>query len=160
MSSGEWAIVNALVMDAKGGFVHQPSVGISAGLFTEFNAERPGRDVLDARGLWLIPGVYDCHTHISWNDFHLEDRDRREPAERARLTAGSVGARVMVHTWGGDSADWAVEAGAASLEHGIYLTQEQVSRAADAGVTLVPTLTIYRHVRDMVLGGRPGRGPP
>jgi len=257
MSSGEWAIVNALVMDAKGGFVRRPSVGISAGLFTEFNAERPGRDVLDARGLWLIPGVYDCHTHISWNDFHQEDRDRREPADRARLTAASVaatlrggvtsardaggadaglrdalaegrlpgprlqisvdmigpaqagsvaairtaaqraldhgaqwiklmatagvatpgdavlasnfsraeiqaavatadrgGARVMVHTWGGDSADWAVEAGAASLEHGIYLTQEQVSRAADAGVTLVPTLTIYRHVRDMVLDGR------
>jgi imidazolonepropionase-like amidohydrolase len=262
MPSGEWAIVNALVMDAKGGFVGRPSVGISAGLFTDFNAERTGRDVLDARGLWLIPGVYDCHTHISWNDFHLEDRDRREPAERARLTAASVaatlrggvtsardaggadaglrdavaggrlpgprlqisvdmigpaqagsvaairtaaqraldrgaqwiklmatagvatpgdavlasnfsreeiqaavatadrgGARVMVHTWGGDSADWAVEAGAASLEHGIYLTQEQVSRAADAGVTLVPTLTIYRHVRDMVLDGRLGGVP-
>ena len=29
-----------------------------------------------------------------------------------------------------------------------------MSRAADAGLTLVPTLTIYRHVRDMVLDGR------
>lgn len=259
MSSNPWAIVNALVMDEKGGFARRRSVGISAGLFTEFDTEPPGQDVLDASGLWLIPGVYDCHTHISWNDFHLQDRDRRDPEDRAQLTAASVaatlrggitsardaggagagvrdavaggrlpgprlqiavdmigpaqagsvaairaaaqraldrgaqwiklmatagaatpgdavlasnfsraeiraavdtadraGARVMVHTWGGDSADWAVEAGAASLEHGIYLTQEQVSRAAGAGVTLVPTLTIYRHVRDMVLDGRLG----
>jgi len=257
-----WAIVNALVMDEKGRFARRRSVGISAGLFTEFDEEPPGPDVLDAHGLWLIPGVYDCHTHISWNDFHQEDRDRRDPEERARLTTASVaatlrggvtsardaggadaglrdaiaggrlpgprlqiavdmigpaqagsvaairaaaqraldhgaqwikliatagsatpgdavlassfsreeiraavdtadrgGARVMVHTWGGNSADWAVEAGAASLEHGIYLTQEQVSRAADAGITLVPTLTIYRHVRDMVLDGRLGGIP-
>jgi imidazolonepropionase-like amidohydrolase len=257
-----WAIVNALVMDSKGGFTRRSSLGISAGRFTEFDTEPPGPHVLDAHGLWLIPGVYDCHTHISWNDFHQQDRDRRDPGERAQLTAASVtatlrggvtsardaggadaalrdavaggrlpgprlqiavdmigpaqagsvaairaaaqraldngaqwiklmatagvstpadavlasnfsreeikaavevadhgGARVMVHTWGGDSADWAVQAGAASLEHGIYLTQEQVSRAAAAGLTLVPTLTIYRHVRDMVRDGRLGGIP-
>ena len=262
MSSNPWAIVNALVMDAHGSFARRRSVGISAGLFTEFDTESPGPDVLDAHGWWLIPGVYDCHTHISWNDFHLQDRDRRDPEDRARLTAASVAAtlrggvtsardaggadaglrdavaggrlpgprlqvavdmigpaqagsvaamraaaqraldggaqwiklmatggvatpgdavlasnfsreeiraavdtadrgvaRVMVHTWGGDSADWAVQAGAASLEHGIYLTQEQVSRAAAAGLTLVPTLTIYRHVRDMVRDGRLGGIP-
>jgi imidazolonepropionase-like amidohydrolase len=257
-----WAIVNALAMDEKGSFARRRSLGISAGLFTEFDQEPPGPDVRDAHGLWLIPGMYDCHTHISWNDFHQEDREKRDPKERAQLTAASVaatlrggvtsardaggadaglrdavargrlpgprlqiavdmigpaqagsvaairaaaqraldngaqwikliatacaatpgdavlasnfsreeiraavdtadrgGARVMVHTWGGNSADWAVEAGAASLEHGIYLTQEQVTRAADAGITLVPTLTIYRHVRDMVLDGRLGGIP-
>ena len=74
-----WAIVDALVMDEKGGFGRRRSVGISAGLFTEFDEEPPGPDVLDAHGLWLIPGVYDCHTHISWNDFHQEDRERRNP---------------------------------------------------------------------------------
>jgi len=204
----------------------------------------------------MVPGIYDCHTHISWNDFYREDRERRGAAENAERTAKSVeltlrggitsardaggadaalqaaiasgsligpnlqisvdmigpadagspsamrgavktaidkgaqwikllategsstpsdevlrsnftreefyaatdtalrgGARVMVHTWGGDSADWAIEAGATSLEHGIFLTRNQVTRAAAAGLTLVPTLTIYRHVRDMVVAG-------
>ena len=59
-------------------------------------------------------------------------------------TARDGGARVMMHTWGGDSASWAVEHGVTSLEHGIYLTPEQVSAAAAAGMTLVPTLTVYQ----------------
>src|SRR5580700_4597876 len=92
--SGGWAIVNALVMDEQGSFARRRSLGISAGLFTQFDEEPPGPDVLDARGLWLIPGVYDCHTHISWNDFHQEDRDRRDPEERAQLTAASVAATL------------------------------------------------------------------
>jgi imidazolonepropionase-like amidohydrolase len=92
-------------------------------------------------------------------DAVLASNFSREEIRAAVEVADRGGARVMVHTWGGNSADWAVEAGAASLEHGIYLTQEQVSRAADAGITLVPTLTIYRHVRDMVLDGRLGGIP-
>jgi imidazolonepropionase-like amidohydrolase len=68
-------------------------------------------------------------------------------------TARAAGAWVMIHTWGGDSTDWAIEHGATSIEHGIYLTAAQVSAATAADMTLVPTLTIYRHVRDMVLAG-------
>jgi imidazolonepropionase-like amidohydrolase len=204
----------------------------------------------------MIPGVYDCHCHITWNDFHHDQRDRKSEQQRAAETAAALlatlrggvtslrdaggadarvraavdtgrlpgprlqisvdmigaaqagtadtmrghvesalakgaqwiklvatagsatpgdavlqsnfseseirtavetaragGARVMMHTWGGDSADWAIEHGVASIEHGIYLTAAQVAAAAAAGLTLVPTLTIYRHVRDMVLAG-------
>jgi len=73
---------------------------------------------------------------------------------RAAVRAGSArGARTMVHTWGGASADSAIAAGAASLEHGIHLTREQVAAAAAAGMTLVPTLTIYRLVLDAVRSG-------
>jgi len=68
-------------------------------------------------------------------------------------------ARVMVHTWGGDSIDWAIEAGATSIEHGIYMTSSQATRAHDAGMTLVPTLTIYRYVREMVVAGKLGGVP-
>jgi imidazolonepropionase-like amidohydrolase len=71
----------------------------------------------------------------------------------AAQTARAAGARVMMHTWGGDSASWAIEHGVTSIEHGVYLTPEQVSAAAAAGMTLVPTLTIYRLVRDLVLSG-------
>jgi imidazolonepropionase-like amidohydrolase len=187
--------------------------------------------------MWLVPGVYDCHSHISWGDFHREDREARSPEEqlaqardalaatlRGGVTnlrdaggadaalrdavadgsligprlqisvdmigaddAGSVSsvraavaraldkgatwiklvattgvatpadslldsifnraefaaavdaahegdARVMVHTWGGDSIDWAIEAGATSIEHGIYMTSSQATRAHDAGM--------------------------
>jgi imidazolonepropionase-like amidohydrolase len=250
-------IVGARVLNERGTFVSRDSVRISNGRFVDFGPGAPESHPLDATGMWLIPGVYDCHTHISWSDFHREDRERRAPEERmqqttdalaatlrggvtslrdaggadAKLrdavadgslpgprlqisidmigaadaggpakiqaaveralakgadwiklvaTAGSTtpgdsvlesklskeeistairsatrgGARVMVHTWGGDSADWVIEAGAASIEHGIYMNQEQVSRAAEAGMTLVPTITIYRHVRDMISSGQ------
>ncbi len=247
-------ITGGRVLRADGSFAPPADLAIADGVFAATTV--PGAETLDATGLWVIPGVYDVHTHITWNEFHRDAREARPAAERDRQTAeglartlrtgvtslrdgggataalrddiaagrlagprlqvtvdmigpdqaGSVdrvrsavagaldkgaqwiklvatagsstpgdqvlrsnfsrdellaagrdaasgGARLMVHTWGGDSTDWAIEAGAGSIEHGIYLTDEQAARAADAGVTFVPTLTIYRHVRDMVLRG-------
>jgi imidazolonepropionase-like amidohydrolase len=68
-------------------------------------------------------------------------------------TAREAGARVLVHAWGGDAIDRAIEAGVASIEHGMYLTPVQAAKAAAAGLTFVPTLTIYRLVRAMVAAG-------
>ncbi|MGW9021036.1 amidohydrolase family protein [Leucobacter chromiiresistens] len=68
--------------------------------------------------------------------------------------AESAGAAVMVHAWGGEAIDFAVAGGAASIEHGIFLTPEQAARAADAGTVFVPTLRIYRLVRGMIAAGR------
>ncbi len=251
-------ITGGRVLREDGSFAPPADLTIADGVFTGHTEGRDNQDAqaLDASGLWVIPGVYDVHTHITWNDFHRDDREARPAAERAQQTAealartlrtgvtslrdgggapaalredlasgrlagprlqvsvdmigpdqaGSVdrvraavagalgkgaqwikliatagsstpgdqvlrsnfsreeilaagrdaaagGARLMVHTWGGDSTDWAIEAGAGSIEHGIYLTDAQAARAAAAGVTFVPTLTIYRHVRDMVLRG-------
>ncbi|MCU1528182.1 MAG: amidohydrolase, imidazolonepropionase [Frondihabitans sp.] len=251
-----FSITGAQVMDPEGAFLDRGTLTVDGGLFAGWGVSDPSGGVLDATGLWLIPGVYDCHSHITWNDFHQEDRERRSEEERdgqtaASLTltlrggvtslrdgggapqrlqravadgdlagprlqisvdmlgadvAGSVarvsdavrasldkgaqwikliatagvatpgdrlldsnfsrdeieaaariaeagGARLMVHTWGGDSLDWAIESGAGSLEHGIYLTEEQAARAARAGLTLVPTLTVYRQLRDMIVSG-------
>ena len=67
--------------------------------------------------------------------------------------AAQLGARVMLHAWGGDAVDHAIEAGAASIEHGMFLTEEQAGRAAARGLVLVPTVRIYRQVRDLVAGG-------
>jgi imidazolonepropionase-like amidohydrolase len=252
------AVTGALVMDDAGGFAPGTVTVTADGLFGAVSppaGDLPaGTGELDARGLWMIPGVYDCHCHITWNDFHHDQRDRKSEQQRAGETAAALlatlrggvtslrdaggadaqlrdavgrgslagprlqisvdmigatqagtpgtmrghvetalakgaqwiklvatagsstpgdavlksnfsepeirtavetahagGARVMMHTWGGDSTDWAIEHGATSIEHGIYLTSAQVSAAAAAGMTLVPTLTIYRHVRDMVL---------
>ncbi|WP_025133144.1 amidohydrolase family protein [Leucobacter sp. PH1c] len=75
-----------------------------------------------------------------------EVRDAVSRAERA-------GAAVMVHAWGGAAIDDAIAAGAASIEHGIFLTDAQARAAAAAGLTLVPTLRIYRLVADMIDAG-------
>ena len=258
-------VAGAQVMDESGRF-SPGTVTVTAqgrfGAVTPASAEPAAAGtelagtVLDGRGRWLLPGVYDCHCHITWNDFHHDQRDRKTAQQQAAETAAALwatlrggvtslrdaggapawvqaaagtppvpgprlqisvdmigaaqagtpdtmrghveaalakgaqwiklmataglstpgdaglksnfseaeiaaaaqtaraaGARVMMHTWGGDSTDWAIEHGVTSLEHGIYLTPEQVSAAAAAGMTLVPTLTIYRYVRDLVLAG-------
>ncbi len=249
------AVTGARVLSEDGRFERDERLSIDG---ASFSAEHSPSDetVLDGSAAWVIPGVYDCHCHISWNDFHEADRARRSPEERARQMADSLartlragvtsvrdaggatasaakaiesgellgprlyvsidmigasdaggaaritaaveraldkgaqwiklvattgvatpsasileptlsreeivaatrrasdaGVRVMVHTWGGPSLDWALEAGAASVEHGIYLTPEQARRLADASVTFVPTLSIYRYVRDLVVAG-------
>ncbi len=56
----------------------------------------------------------------------------------------SAGKKVAVHTWGGDSLDWAIEAGVDSVEHCIYMTREQAEKAAQAGIPYVPTVAVYR----------------
>jgi imidazolonepropionase-like amidohydrolase len=84
----------------------------------------------------------------------------REEIRAAVRTGAARGARTMVHTWGGASADSAIAEGAASLEHGVHLTREQVGAAAAAGMTLVPTLTIYRLVLDAVRSGELAAVPP
>jgi imidazolonepropionase-like amidohydrolase len=252
-------ITGAQVMDEAGRFA-PGTVTITAdgtfGAVGPAGTDPAGADVLDGRGQWLLPGIYDCHSHITWNDFHLEQRERKTAQQQAAETAAALratlragvtslrdaggapawvqaeagtpavpgprlqisvdmlgaaqagtsdtmrghveaalakgaqwiklvatagsstpgdavlksnfseaeiraavetarsgGARVMMHTWGGDSADWAIEHGVTSIEHGIYLTDAQVAAAAAAGLTLVPTLTVYRLVRDMVLAG-------
>ncbi|QIK63929.1 amidohydrolase family protein [Leucobacter viscericola] len=75
-----------------------------------------------------------------------------EQSDAVRL-AEQAGAGVMVHAWGGQAIDDAIEAGAMSIEHGIYLTDAQAKRAANRGMTLVPTLRIYRLVQRMISSG-------
>ena len=51
---------------------------------------------------------------------------------------------VMVHAFGGEGLDTAVELGVTSVEHGMFLSEQQARRMAEAGCWLVPTLAI-RH---------------
>lgn len=59
-------------------------------------------------------------------------------------TAHANHIKVMVHAWGGPAVDWSIEAGVDSIEHGIYMTQEQAYQLAESNIYLVPTATIYR----------------
>jgi imidazolonepropionase-like amidohydrolase len=60
---------------------------------------------------------------------------------------------VMTHAFGGEGLDNSITAGVASIEHGIFLTEEQAARMAERGIWLVPTLAI---LRDSIRWGREG----
>lgn len=53
---------------------------------------------------------------------------------------------VMVHALGGEAIRWAVEAGARSIEHGVFLTEEDAALMARHDCTLVPTLAVYHRL--------------
>jgi imidazolonepropionase-like amidohydrolase len=53
------------------------------------------------------------------------------------------GRPVMVHALGGRAIRWAIEAGARSIEHGVFLTEADAAAMAERGCALVPTLVIY-----------------
>ncbi|MNO16679.1 dihydroorotase [compost metagenome] len=56
--------------------------------------------------------------------------------------------KVLVHAWGGVSVDWSIQAGVESIEHGMFLTEEQAARMAGSGIPFVPTTSIYRIAAD------------
>ncbi|KFN00859.1 amidohydrolase family protein [Paenibacillus macerans] len=56
--------------------------------------------------------------------------------------------KVLVHTWGGVTIDWSIAAGVESIEHGMFLTEDQAGRLAASGVAFVPTTSIYRIAAD------------
>ncbi len=70
------------------------------------------------------------------------------PGELTALmeAAGAAGLPVMVHAWGGPAVDQAVDLGAASIEHAVFLTAAQARRIAAAGAFVVPTVWIYTEV--------------
>lgn len=70
------------------------------------------------------------------------------PGELTALmdAAAAAGLPVMVHAWGGPAIDQAVDLGAASVEHAVFLTAGQARRIAAAGAFVVPTVWIYTDV--------------
>lgn len=56
--------------------------------------------------------------------------------------------KVMVHTWGGATLDWVIEAGADTVEHGVFLTADQAALLAQHRIPLIPTTAIYRIAAD------------
>lgn len=63
-----------------------------------------------------------------------------EDMRRAVVAAGSVGARVAIHTMAPDVPSQAVAAGIHSIEHGLFITEEDISALGARGGMWVPTL--------------------
>lgn len=145
----------------------RPRLQVSVALIDRGAAERAGgieravTAVLDRGAKWvkLVATAGVASPAGSGLEPHFTAAEVRRAAE---LAAGAD-AGVMVHAWGGAAIDHAIEAADAfaaggeaapiSLEHGIFLTADQAARAAEAGLTYVPTLRIYTLVQAMIAGG-------
>jgi imidazolonepropionase-like amidohydrolase len=63
-----------------------------------------------------------------------------EEIQAAIEEAHRLGRPVAAHIGGGSGAKAAIEAGIDSIEHGVYLTDEDLSKMADKGIVLCATL--------------------
>lgn len=57
------------------------------------------------------------------------------------------GRRVTAHCHGGDGATWAIESGIDGIEHGNFLSDEQLDMMAERGTVLCPTLCVHETYR-------------
>ena len=72
--------------------------------------------------------------------------------------AGAQGKRCLAHAQSNQGIKNAIEAGVASIEHGIYLDDEAIEMMLKRGVYLVPTLVAPQDVLDLA-AARPGLLP-
>ncbi|WP_125098505.1 amidohydrolase family protein [Leucobacter chromiireducens] len=135
----------------------RPDVQLSVRLLDRAAADAAGGldravgEVLDAGAQWVkLVGTAGVASPAGAG---LEPVFSAAEVRAAVARAERAGAAVMMHAWGGDAIDDAIAAGAASIEHGIFLTDQQARAAAAAGLTLVPTLRIYRLVQRMIDAG-------
>lgn len=85
-------------------------------------------------------GIISEHADALGPEFTPEEVGVAVQEARAR------GRAVMAHAYGGDGADNAIDAGVRSIEHGTFLSDEQLTRMRDAGCWLVPTLAILHDI--------------
>jgi len=69
------------------------------------------------------------------------------------------GRTVTAHCYGGDGANWALEAGIDGIEHGFYLTDENLQHMAEHGTVLCPTLSVVGRFREMGTKALPAGSP-
>ena len=83
---------------------------------------------------------------VSEHDLPLVPELTPEEIAVAVDEASRKGKHVSAHAYGGPGLTNAVRAGARSIEHGGFLTEEQASLMAQSGCFLVPTLSAMRDV--------------
>jgi imidazolonepropionase-like amidohydrolase len=66
---------NANVLDESGGFTGPQDILVDDGVITAVGSGLPGGDAqsIDLEGLFLMPGVFDCHTHIGFSTLDMTE---------------------------------------------------------------------------------------
>ena len=67
MTGAPLVLRGAHVLDAGGGFTGPVDVHVQDGVVAALggNLDAPGAVEVDCAGLWLLPGVFDCHDHLT-----------------------------------------------------------------------------------------------
>jgi imidazolonepropionase-like amidohydrolase len=66
MSAARLVLRGVAALDASGRFDGPLDVAVDGGAIAAVAPSLPGRDGVDAAGLFLMPGVIDCHVHLGW----------------------------------------------------------------------------------------------
>src|SRR5437667_249112 len=123
-----------------------------------------GTQVIDAMGGSILPGLIDTHVHftleypeilragadwiklattggvLSTSDAPTSSQLTVEEIATAVYEAAAQEKRCMAHAQGTQGIKNALQAGVASIEHGVYLTNELIDMMLSQGTYLVPTL--------------------
>jgi imidazolonepropionase-like amidohydrolase len=73
--TGDYVLREASVLDEGGSFVAPVDVHVRAGRVAAVGRSLPagGAASVDCAGLWLLPGVFDCHLHVSCSTASVPD---------------------------------------------------------------------------------------
>src|SRR5579863_8725695 len=86
-------IRGANLLDESGGFEGPLDLRVDEGVVTAVGSNlpsEPGLEVFDAEGLWIIPGVFDCHVHVGLPSFDTLELLRTPLSQRILETARSL----------------------------------------------------------------------
>jgi imidazolonepropionase-like amidohydrolase len=74
-TSAEYILREANVLDESGGFAGPVDVHVRAGRVAAVGRNLPadGAPGFDSSGLWLLPGVFDCHDHLTFSTTSIEE---------------------------------------------------------------------------------------
>jgi imidazolonepropionase-like amidohydrolase len=94
--NGGYVLRGANVLDAGHEFAEDTDLLISDGLIGDVGRglHAPGVPSLDAQGLWVLPGLIDCHVHLTMSSIAPYDAMRR-PITLWALEAAAVAARTL-----------------------------------------------------------------
>ena len=95
VSAKHFTLREATLLDQAGSFVGPLDVRVEGGRITAVGANLPAGEgaSVDFSGLWLLPGVFDCHDHLSLSTVEMTEvlntpvsQWALETARNARLT--------------------------------------------------------------------------
>jgi imidazolonepropionase-like amidohydrolase len=95
-TTGAFVLREAMILDQSGGFRGPCDVAVDDGVVvaTGRNIARGSTHEYDFRGLWLMPGMFDCHVHVVATSLDTMELLRTPLSERV-LEAGSILERIL-----------------------------------------------------------------
>ena len=164
------------VLEQDGGFSGETDVLVEGGVVSAVGAALsapPDAPVYDFSGLWLMPGVFDCHAHVAMSTMNESELLRTPPSygvfEAARNLRATLDAGVTHLRDAGGADAGAARAVAEGLAPGprLQICVKLLSQTGGHGdmyserLGVEPDPVFERHADDRRRrGGRPPRRPP